>query len=94
MPVYHHWEWQKSMSKPHAETIPVGAKVFCERTGVPCEVLKHCSYDGIEHVLIAYDTRESCPRQVTLSLQIAKDRFSAERPIAERKNFFSRILRG
>ncbi len=55
--------------------LSVGAIVYCRRTGKRCEVLKHFAHSNIDHVVVAFDISERTPRQITLSILAARDRF-------------------
>ena len=75
--------------------LSAGSIVYCRRTGKRSEVVKHFAYSGIDHVVVAFDVTEGAPRQVTLSVSAARERFVSCRSASIRNvNFLPKLLAG
>ena len=81
------------MRKAKALDLSQGAIVYCQSTGKRCEVLRHFVYSNIDHVVVAFDVSERMPRQITLSISAAKDRFVGSPAALEQNiNFLPKLL--
>ena len=81
------------MRKVELLDLSVGATLYCRRTGMPCEVLKHFTYSNIDHVVVAFDISERTPRQITLSIRAARDRFvSSPTAFVQNMYFLPKLL--
>ena len=81
------------MRKGELLDLSVGATLYCRRTGMHCEVLKHFTYSNIDHVVVAFDISERTPRQITLSIRAARDRFvSSQTAFVQNMYFLPKLL--
>ena len=87
--------WVYVMRKISKLDLSLGATIYCQRTGKRCEVVRHCTYSNIDHVVVAFDVTERTPRHITLSVRAAEGRFVSS-PAASVQNiyFLPKLLAG